>query len=277
VPSIVERLNVYELQFLTLIERFQRVWAYEVELTKATRAKRFRPRNLAIWDVMLADRDMFAIDSASWVTSFVERFLDKLSMDDHTDFGVGNAPAEDADDRHFATMQFEARGKAFARLFPVRTRERKSWPEKADIKRLRAELVILASGLEKQRDARAHLYDGKDADTIQNLHFEHVANIFRHVRQILHDVRLLADHSGFHFPDVKEPDADQTARHLVDLLLLGSIQLAVSEWHATPSVDGERERQFLWQHRAAYYEHLHARHDGRAAADERLFNDPDDD
>ena len=34
VPSFVDRLNVYELQFLTLIERFQRVWAYEVELTK---------------------------------------------------------------------------------------------------------------------------------------------------------------------------------------------------------------------------------------------------
>ena len=43
--------------------------------------------------------------------------------------------------------------------------------------------MTLASGLEKQRDARAHLYDGKDADTVQNLQFEHVAKIFCHVRQ----------------------------------------------------------------------------------------------
>ena len=63
----------------------------------------------------------------------------------HADFGVGDAPAEDGKDRHFESMQFEARTKAFDRLFPVRTKEKKRWPEKADIKRVRAELVTLAS------------------------------------------------------------------------------------------------------------------------------------
>ena len=73
---------------------------------------------------------MFTIDSASWITFFVEGFLDKLSVDDHTEFGVGDAAAEDGKDRHFMMMQFEARTKAFERLFPVRTKEQKRWPEK---------------------------------------------------------------------------------------------------------------------------------------------------
>jgi hypothetical protein len=44
-PRVVGLLNPYELQFLQLIERFKRVWAYEVELRKATRERPFRMRN----------------------------------------------------------------------------------------------------------------------------------------------------------------------------------------------------------------------------------------
>lgn len=36
---VIQLLNPYELQFLGLIDRFKRVWAYDVELRKAAREK----------------------------------------------------------------------------------------------------------------------------------------------------------------------------------------------------------------------------------------------
>lgn len=274
--SVIERLHEYEIQLLELIDRFKRVWAYEVELRKAARGKPFRMRNPEVWDVLLSDRDMFVIDFASWVTSLIRGFLDKLSMDDFSAFGVEEAPASNADDPYLARIQHEARVEAFARLFPVRSNEKKRWPDKPDFKRLRAELEKAAAGLEKQRDARAHLYDGKDHETAQSLRFEEVAAIFQHVLRIFRDMRLLVDHSGFHFPEVTEPTDDRTARDLVDVLLLGSIQHAVEDWMATPLRPGE-SRQFLWQHRAAWYEHVHRLHDDAGAPEKPLFNDHPED
>jgi hypothetical protein len=47
------------------------VWAYDVELPKATRGKAFRIRNPEVWEIILADRDILVIDFASLVTSVV--------------------------------------------------------------------------------------------------------------------------------------------------------------------------------------------------------------
>jgi hypothetical protein len=218
-PRVLQLLHPYELQFLELIERFTRVWAYDVELRAATRSKRFVMRNSELWDVILADRDMFVLDFASWLTSLAgtshpRSFLDALTADDLSEFGLEAGPAADAEDSHLAAYDWNRRVEAFSRLFPARIGPGKRWPEKADIRALKVTLTTLTKGLEKQRDARAHIYDGKDFETVQNLGFEEIAKVFHRAREVLHDVRLLVDHSSHDFPPVKEPKGDRTARDI---------------------------------------------------------------
>lgn len=278
-PRVLQLLHPYELQFLGLIEHFKRVWAYDVELRAATRGKRFLMRNPELWDVILADRDMFVLDFASWLTSLAgnsapRSFVDTLTADDLTEFGLEDGPAADAEDSHLAAYDWKCRVEAFGRLFPARIGPGKRWPEKADIRRLKVELASLTGALEKQRDARAHIYDGKDFGLVKkNLGFEEIAKVFHRAREVLHDVRLLVDWSSHHFPPVEEPKNDHTARDLVDLLLLGSIDQAVREWTETPAQPGARPREWLWQHRDAFYEQRHRTHDAQGA-EEPLFNDP---
>jgi hypothetical protein len=178
-----------------------------------------------------------------------------------------------AEDSDLAAYDWKCRVEAFGRLFPARIGPGKRWPEKADIRHLKVELGGLTRALEKQRDARAHIYDGKDYGSVKNLAFEEVAKLFHRAHAVLRDVRLLVDRSSHHFPPVEEPKDDHTARDLVDLLLLGSIGQAVIEWTATPARPGERPREWLWQHREAFYEHRHRAHDDRGT-EEPLFNDP---
>jgi hypothetical protein len=268
-PTVLERLRPYELQFLGLIDLFSRVWGYDVELRKVTLGKDFRIRNQEVWEVILADRDMFVLDFASWMTSFARKngFLDALTNEDLTAFVLEEEPAPDSS-KPFLRDEWVGRDKAFARLF--RARAKKRWVELADVRHLKARLAALTERLEKQRDARAHIYDGRDFGTIQNLGFDEIANVFQQAREVLRDVRLLVDRSSHHFPDVKEPSEHGTARDLVDLVLLGLITDAVREWLATPEPEGEEPRRHVWQHRAAYYDRVHGLHDAGAPG---LFND----
>jgi hypothetical protein len=273
-PRVLQVLQPYEGRFLGLIDRFQRVWAYDVELRKATRGKAFRIRNPEVWEIILADRDILVIDFASWVTSVAGKggFLDGLTADDLTEFGIEAGPAQDTDDSWLAAHDWKARVEAFGRLFPARVGAGKRWPEKADIRHLKAELAAATKGLEDQRHARAHFYDGRDSETAQNLGFEQIATVFHRVREVLNDTRLLVDHSTHHYARIAEPKDDHTARDLVDLLLLGSIDDAVREWKEAPSLLGRPPRVYLWQDREAYYEDRHHTHD-EAAVEGRLFND----
>jgi hypothetical protein len=273
-PRVLQLLQPYEGRFLGLIDRFKRVWAYDVELRKAARGKPFRIRNPEVWEIILADRDILVIDFASWVTSLAGKrgLLDGLTADDLTEFGIEAASAQDTDDPWLATHDWRCRVEAFDRLFPARVGPGKRWPEKADIRHLKAELAAVTTGLEDQRDARAHFYDGKDSETVQNLGFEQIATLFHRVRDVLNDLRLLVDRSSHYYPRIAEPKDDHTARDLVDLILLGSIDNAVREWKAAPSRPGQPPRVFLWQDREAYYEDRHRAHD-EAGVGGRLFND----
>lgn len=273
-PRVLQLLQPYEAPFLGLIERFKRVWAYDVELRKAARGKAFRIQNPAVWEIILADRDILVIDFASWVTSVAGKggFLDGLTADDLTEFGIEAGPLQDTDDAGLAVHDWKARVEAFGRLFPARVGVGKRWPEKADIRRLKAELAAVTAGLEDQRDARAHFYDGKDSETVQNVGFEQIATLFHRVRDVLNDIRLMVDRSSHHYPRIAEPKNDHTARDMVDLIILGSIDDAVREWKAAPSQPGRPKRVYLWQDREAYYDDRHRAHD-EVRIEGRLFND----
>ncbi|MGO8994741.1 MAG: hypothetical protein ACLQVI_15605 [Polyangiaceae bacterium] len=67
-----------------------------------------------------------------------------------------------------------------------------------------------------------------------------MATILQDLRDVVHDLRLLADDATQHCPSLDEPKGHGTARDLVDLVLLGSIGIALDEWKTVPDEEVNR-------------------------------------
>ncbi len=139
----LEQLREYDLTFAVVFaERFQRVRGYEVELGKAARGKTFRPRNLGVWEAMIADRDVLIADVSSWVLGLADRggILARLNTDEgRSAFGIDAVPIEGTE--HWARERREFREAAFYDVFPAGRSESRRTPSQQDFISLRDRMM----------------------------------------------------------------------------------------------------------------------------------------
>jgi len=124
--------------------------------------------------------------------------------------------------------------------------------------------VLPANKLRSLRNYHAHRY-GEIPVSTEVIKLRSIANCISFCGRVLNDLRILVDNSSFALPSLEPSQNNVAARDVVDLLLMGSIQFAISEWAE------HGHGPYLWQQRDAYYKQLHSR---RRKSAKDSFNGP---
>jgi hypothetical protein len=176
--------------------------AFDKELKAVTRCKSFAIRNERFWNMFLDHRDMLVIDLCSWAASIYsgetrlnelkERHCSELARQRRWGIGDGEWIEQHYDRSH---------SEAFARLFPGISRET---PSESDVDALRSRQQKYYKPLDRDRNEnRAHRYENRNHPArAPMLDFERLSEFFEFSRQLIVDLRLVADGSQLGFDDV---------------------------------------------------------------------------
>jgi hypothetical protein len=201
---------------------------------------------------------MLVIDLCSWAASIYsgetrlnelkERHCSKLARQRRWGIGDGEWIEQHYDRSH---------SEAFARLFPGISGET---PSESDVDALRSRLQKYYKPLDRDRNEnRAHRYENRNHPArAPMLDFERLSEFFEFSRQLIVDLRLVADGSQLGFDDVSPTRAEFASPDIVDLVLLGSFE--------------KRQSLIGMGSRADLYARLHAAHEAAGDAD-MAFND----
>jgi hypothetical protein len=273
-PTIVERLDQHERELDWLSMRFARACSFERQLSETTRDKPFTIHNETAWLLMLAERDKIVIDLASWAKAFYSPggFLCALQGPDFAALqrGPKSSKPTNPNELYVWTLNVKGREEWFDRLFPTAATAARTTPNMQDVAALRDRLSAdVAPLLADRNQNRAHFYEQATRKTAgaKMLNFLEQRAHFEFCRELVHDLRLLADNTSYGFVSL-DPRDDHQVRDMVDLLLTGTLDFTVRSWNEHASAG-----EYLWQRRAAYYKALHEARDTAGAAETPTFND----
>lgn len=294
-------LTEHEHELLSFALRLGHVLSVHQELVRVARGKPFVIYHEAMWSMLLAERDMVAVDLPSWILGFYEKagggFLRKLRGPDLQALQVKWQQYSPTDDDFFRDRNRSWREKAYDRLFPptqgpfpiepgecscawcllhrepkLRTGNPKLGPSQRDISALCDRLHARFEPLRKDRNQhRAHRYEKGQPRTAAMLTLQELAQHLEACQELLADLRCLSSNSQFdaYRYEPKAHENDEEARDVVDLILLGGISWIIDH---DPTAEHTPESRFYWQRREAHYARLHAAHDATGETDTAFNN-----
>jgi len=247
--------------FGALAQRYRCVASVHAEVARIARGKSFTIHDAAMWRMALAERDMVAIDAASWARGLYDGrgFLRALQGVDLSALRLEwNGQSSDG-----------SRLRSFERLFPEAAFAGRIVPEDRD----REELVDRLDGkfrpLLLDRDKfRAHRFEQVRTGNAKMLDLSETAEHLLRMQELIIDVFLLSAFCSYQPWELDADPEDIEARDVVDLILCGPLNWIVDG----PPAGRNHEAPLYRQRRASYYERLHAEHE--KGAPEEPFNGP---
>lgn len=271
---MLAELTKKQHELYALVDAFHEFRCFALEIRRATRGKRFDIASPLAWEAVLAMHRVLVIDLAAWIDSllpprfrggppgWLETHLDSQTLGRLVASRM-RAEALVAKERLRAPADIEgllreqrvqellqSHGSAMRRVFG-RVAVRRGRPTEQDVRRLEKRIGLWAKNLRRWRNTHAHRY-GKQTGTVRALRLPDLAKRFVWCARLMNDLRMLVDSSTFVMPRLEPSDGSATARDLVDLIVVGTIQYAVHEWQRMPG-------EWLWQKRDAYYGRMHRR------------------
>jgi hypothetical protein len=248
-------------------------------LVETAREKDFHPANLPLYGAILGEREMIAIELASWARGFYADggLLDCVSEADLDALGPNwsgpNVPGLSEDE-----APTSHRSKAFAYLFPYARADK---PTLDDVSFLCWRLHREFKPLRQDRNhLRAHKHEpNPKRGNAKAVGVEGLRAHLQICERLVQSVRYLASDTWWKVvPETMKADR-QEARDVVDLILLGTLRSMTafaplrgpeSRSSDPPIADLDYESK-----RKAFYAELHAAHEGRIARGDtrRAFND----
>ena len=214
-----------ELHFFT--DRLRHVANVNTALERATRGKRFRIYGEPMWSMALSERDMVAIDLASWAKGFYSRggFLRRAQAS--KDLRALSLEWKHPIAPEIASINAVCRRECFDRLFPCAV-SGVPCPKDVDmlVTRLHDEFEPL---LDDRHRTRAHKYESDHVATAKMLGLDEVADYLATCVRLLRDIRFLASNGDWHPPSMRIDAEDKAAEDVVDLILCGTIGWIVQD------------------------------------------------
>jgi hypothetical protein len=299
-PPTQKSLGEHEYELLSFALRVGHVLSVHQELVRVARKKPFIIYHERMWSMLLAERDMVAVDLASWILGFYEKkgggLLRKLRAPDMQALRLEWQYGPNDDD-YFKEQNRKWRQKAYERLFPPtqgpfpieqgecsctwcllhrepkpRTGNPRLGPSQRDVAALCDRLHARFEPLRKDRNQhRAHRYEKGQPGTAAMLTLDELAGHLEACQELLADLRCLSSNSQFtaYRYEPKAHEEDYEAHDVVDLVLLGNINWIVEH---DPMKGHRAEDSFYSRRREAHYARLHAAHDAAGDAT-HPFND----
>ena len=261
-----------------LADTFERLRAFDLELRRRTKYKRFRVANDLAFRAVRSLERMLIVDLAAWVkdlhAGWLRVHLSKLALANlraskrdarkRAAQSWIEAPPEDQGFLRaaFAEDVLETRRAALRRLFGEAV-ARRGQATGADVLKLEARLEKWAGTLHQARNTQAHPL-GLDGPSVF-LTLPRVAAHFHRCGRLMNDLRLLVLDETMGMPFAADrARSDPHAEDLVDLVLLGTIEYSTGAIAKMPG-------GWVREKREAYYAALHRRR-RRKRAD--AFNEP---
>lgn len=183
-------------QLHALSEQFAFQRRFEVELAAVTRGKRFRVRNLDLWNTLLNGRDGLAVHIVSWATSIYEEgglfgiitsdgLIGGLSPGSKRDVGAKEKWQQEYwFGHHLAVFKRGFRG--------IRPKRGIYRPEEAHMKALRDRFVARFKLLDADRNRyRAHAFEKQSVGSVRQMHSPGRAQALRFAQRTMKDLLLL--------------------------------------------------------------------------------------
>lgn len=258
--ALEQELSAFEHDLMQIARRQYALEAFVEELERVTLKKPFRIWNDVAWVLLLDSRDMLIIHLASWAKELVapSGLLSQLKSSHLSDLPSRRRETERTDrDRYLEQILDGYHRDAFSRLFPNATGP---FADASDIDDLILRLKQSADALRHDRNRnRAHAFERGKPGTARMLDFAELRQAIERYERLLNDIRLVGCASTLSYHDMNDADCKETARELVDAILIG-----------------HRSRQELvmgGQDREAYYSALHGQFEARGGDGASWFND----
>jgi len=254
--KILER---FDDNLLSVKRRHYVLVAFQEEIERVSRGKKFWIWNDVAWLAMLDMRDVLVIHLSSWTESVFQRggLFGQIRAGHLDAFPAKRnwADERETDDDELRRIHDENHVAAYRRLFPASTGRK---PQGPDVDVLRERFMRMTKRVRDDRNRnRAHPYERMKQAKADMLDFQELGALFDEVERMLNDLRLLSLHSMMEYTEVNATDSGSVAQDMVDMVLCGtSLQIEMAR--------GERRRD-------QFYGRLHAAHDAAPTSD--LFND----
>ncbi len=221
---------------LDIKRRLHVMRAFVDELDRTSRGQPFTIRNDIVWTMLLDLRDKLVIDLYSLTVEMrhgikpptvnvSRRFMRKrglfIEIRDHYLASLTRTYVRHPDDDEYEFEQHtEAKAECFARLFPNCTADTPSACDIEDLcERFRVHMVPLGDDRNKNR---AHAQEG-EAGTAKMLSVPELEALFEYVEELLEDLSMVSALSSLGRTNLNHADCAETARDIVDMLLLCNI------------------------------------------------------
>lgn len=269
--SLVDKTREFESSLRNTKRRWYYLRAMSAELERCTRGKPIRIFNDIAWQMLGDSYSMLVVDLASWIRRQSER---------GGLFGLMKATLHELPRKfpkrrrreHFEhpdalrAWDEEVHEKAITDLFPASSGR---LVQAADVDALAERLRVESDALIRDRNAnRAHSHELPQG-TAEPISLDAVGKLCERLEEALNLVRLIADWSTTSFDDMKDADAEDTAKELVDMILIGLRyrRQLVTQDPATQRDEFSEDGPTL--ERDDYYARLHAIHEADTAATEK--------
>ncbi len=276
-------------ELLGIRRRITTLEAFETELNRVTRGEPFTIMNELIWVAMIDARDMLLIHFAQWILSArgSAGLFGKLRQCKLSNFYVPTKPSAAYHERvnlitpasekvraelerDLACETHAGRRALFAEVFPD-AMARGGAPNHEDLDRLQKQFEsALCEVVADRNQNRAHPPYGpapKKASA-RMLGFGDLRNHVEWADDFLNKLRLLIDQSRWMATD-PQSQAEETARDLVDALLLGG-RRRMDFLTGLSEAAYESGGRYAWQYRDALYEAMWS----QRRTEDDPFNDP---
>jgi hypothetical protein len=285
-PPLSDLIDERWHDLMAIRRRLYFLHAFQDEMKRLVRRKRFRPRNDIVWRMALDHRDKCYIDLYSFTVEMRHwmPFLDRKGQVrqpdrrdmQRTDPGIfyyvrehylsnlsGKHVPGPGDDRYEIEMDTASKERRFKRWFPSCQGDN---PTATDLDHLCLTVQLRMCHLGEDRNQiRAHFFESKRrakriGQTTRMLDLTELDQLFQYCDDLLEDLSLLSGGPALGSGNMNLASCEHTARDLADQVLLGDV---------------EDIRKFIKDgKRDAFYARMHEIHDNREGVDPpEFFND----